>query len=196
MRARTPLTVLEALLPLLALISLLIAGAVTVGLTGELLVTVLLIAAATAGVQPTNGAGEWQQTPPPARTEDRETAWSSYEDTQPELPVMRPAPESRSSTAESGPAGSASGSTDLTEAPASAPPAPKAETGPAEDSRPKTNGAQEAAKPAGRLLPWEPMAEPTTEPMKKSKAAEPKPERTEPAAANKPVENTDRSEPD
>ncbi|HLU07197.1 MAG TPA: Rne/Rng family ribonuclease [Woeseiaceae bacterium] len=153
------------------------------------------VSAATSAVATNGTGGEWRQTPstpPPARADDSDTAWSSYEDTRPELPVMRPAPESRSSTAESGPAGSASGSTDLTEAPASAPPAPKAETGPAEDSRPKTNGAQEAAKPAGRLLPWEPMAEPT----KKSKAAEPKPERTEPAAANKPVENADRSESD
>ena len=60
MRARTPLTVLEALLPLLALISLLIAGAVTVGLTGELLVTVLLIAAATAGLVAARHGVTWE----------------------------------------------------------------------------------------------------------------------------------------
>lgn len=50
MRARTPLTLLEALLPLAALVVLLVASALTVGLTGELLVAVILAAAAAAGL--------------------------------------------------------------------------------------------------------------------------------------------------
>ena len=50
MRTQAPLTLLEALLPLAALVVLLVAGALTIGLTGELLVTVILIAAATAGL--------------------------------------------------------------------------------------------------------------------------------------------------
>lgn len=49
MNAPRPLTLLEALLPLTTLVVLLIAGALTVGLTGELLVAVILTAAATAG---------------------------------------------------------------------------------------------------------------------------------------------------
>ena len=47
---RRPLTVAEALLPLLTLVGLLMAGALTVGLTGELLVATLLAAAAAAGL--------------------------------------------------------------------------------------------------------------------------------------------------
>jgi NhaC family Na+:H+ antiporter len=50
MTERRPLTLVEALLPLAALVGLLIAGALTVGLTGELLVAVILSAAATAGL--------------------------------------------------------------------------------------------------------------------------------------------------
>jgi ribonuclease E len=159
--------------------------------------------AATAAVSATNGAGEWRETPstlPPDRPDDRETAWSSYEDTQPELPVMRPAPEGRSSAAESVHSRTGSEATDFGKAPASAPPAPRAQPEPAEAPGAKTNGAQEAVKPAGRLLPWEPMSEPvsepTTKPMKKREAAEPKPETPERAAAGKPVESVDRSESD
>jgi ribonuclease E len=157
------------------------------------------VSAATAGVQATNGADEPRQTQstPPARSDDREKAWSSYEDTQPELPVMRPAPVDRNSSSESPPARPATEVSGFERAPASAPPAPRAEPEPAATSRPKTNGAEEAAKPVGRLLPWEPMREPMTEPMRKPKAeSEPKPERPEPAAAGKPVENVDRSESD
>ena len=47
---RRPLSLAEALLPLLTLVGLLIAGALTVGLTGELLVVTLLAAAASAGL--------------------------------------------------------------------------------------------------------------------------------------------------
>lgn len=46
---RRPLSVAEALLPLLTLVGLLIAGALTIGLTGEMLVAALLAAAASAG---------------------------------------------------------------------------------------------------------------------------------------------------
>lgn len=50
MKTRSPLTLFEALLPLAALVLLLVAGGLTVGLTGELLITVILTAAATAGL--------------------------------------------------------------------------------------------------------------------------------------------------
>jgi NhaC family Na+:H+ antiporter len=50
MTGHRTLTVGEALLPLVVLIGLLITGALTVGLTGELLVAVILIAAAAAGL--------------------------------------------------------------------------------------------------------------------------------------------------
>jgi Na+:H+ antiporter, NhaC family len=50
MNARRPLTITEALLPLAVLVGLLITGAFTVGLTGELLVAVILFAAAAAGL--------------------------------------------------------------------------------------------------------------------------------------------------
>ncbi|HEX5764262.1 MAG TPA: Rne/Rng family ribonuclease, partial [Woeseiaceae bacterium] len=150
-------------------------------------------AAATAGVQPTGGAGEWRQTPPPARPDERETAWSSYEDTQPELPVMRPAPADRKSAAEPGHARPAAEVTGFENAPASAPPDRRAEAEPAPGTQLKTNGAEETAKPGGRLLPWEPM----TEPMRKTKAeSEPEPARPEAAVAGKPLENVDRSESD
>lgn len=46
---RRPLSVAEALLPLITLVALLVAGALTVGLTGEILVATLLAAAASAG---------------------------------------------------------------------------------------------------------------------------------------------------
>lgn len=50
MTAQRQLTVVEALLPLLVLVGLLIAGALTIGMTGEMLVAVILAAAAAAGV--------------------------------------------------------------------------------------------------------------------------------------------------
>jgi Na+:H+ antiporter, NhaC family len=49
MNARRPLTTLEALLPLFVLVGLLVAGGLTVGVTGEMLVAVILAAAASAG---------------------------------------------------------------------------------------------------------------------------------------------------
>jgi NhaC family Na+:H+ antiporter len=59
MNERRPLTVTEALLPLGALVGLLVAGAVTIGLTGELLVAVILVAAATAGLTAARHGVTW-----------------------------------------------------------------------------------------------------------------------------------------
>jgi NhaC family Na+:H+ antiporter len=56
---RRQLTVFEALLPLLTLVVLLIAGAVTIGLTGELLVAVILTAAGAAGLVAVRHGATW-----------------------------------------------------------------------------------------------------------------------------------------
>jgi Na+:H+ antiporter, NhaC family len=58
-RPARPVTLLEALLPLAVLIALLIVGALTVGLTGELLVAVLLTAAASAGLVAARHGATW-----------------------------------------------------------------------------------------------------------------------------------------
>lgn len=57
--ARTPLTLGEALLPIVALVALLVLGAATVGLAGELLVAVLLAAAAVAAVIAVRHGASW-----------------------------------------------------------------------------------------------------------------------------------------
>ena len=56
---RRQLTLLEALLPLLTLVGLLIGGALTIGLGGELLVAVILTAAATAGMIAVRHGATW-----------------------------------------------------------------------------------------------------------------------------------------
>ncbi|MGH7465521.1 MAG: Na+/H+ antiporter NhaC family protein, partial [Longimicrobiales bacterium] len=60
MSERRALTLLEALLPLATLLGLLVAGAVTVGLTGELLVAGILSAAASAGVIAVRHGATWE----------------------------------------------------------------------------------------------------------------------------------------
>jgi Na+:H+ antiporter, NhaC family len=57
--ARSPLTLAEALLPLATLVTLLVVGAATVGLTGELLVAVLLASAASAGLIAARHGATW-----------------------------------------------------------------------------------------------------------------------------------------
>lgn len=54
-----PLTILEALLPLATLIGLLIAAAATIGLSGELLVAIILCAAAVASVVAVRHGATW-----------------------------------------------------------------------------------------------------------------------------------------
>jgi hypothetical protein len=136
---------------------------------------------------------------------DRED-WSSYGDTQPELPIIRSSDDRPSDH----PSSSVTSSADRS-APADAPRSPAPETlrqaqdrataeaaerrttipekaldtdvartpaKPAEAPRPKSNGAPEdEGKPAGRLLPWEPLEE-----------------RPESAGHGKSDENADRSD--
>ena len=59
MTEQRTLTVGEALLPLVVLIALLVAGALTIGLTGEMLVAVILAAAAAAGLVATRHGVTW-----------------------------------------------------------------------------------------------------------------------------------------
>lgn len=59
MHVRRPLTLLEALLPLITLVGLLVGGALTIGLSGELLVAVILTAAAAAGMIAVRHGATW-----------------------------------------------------------------------------------------------------------------------------------------
>ncbi|MEX0891810.1 MAG: Na+/H+ antiporter NhaC [Gemmatimonadota bacterium] len=61
MSARPPLTLAEALLPVLTMFALFTAGALTLGTSGELLVAVLLAAAAVAGAVATRHGHGWEE---------------------------------------------------------------------------------------------------------------------------------------